>query len=89
VFADASQFYKEGDGVPDGMKVDDKGHVFATGPGGVLVYMPDGKLLGRILTGVPTANVAWGEDGSTLFVTANHRVLRLKTKTRGTMPGAK
>jgi gluconolactonase len=83
VFADATRFYKEGDGVPDGMKVDAKGHVFATGPGGVLVYMPDGKLLGRILTGVPTANVAWGEDGSTLFVTANHRVLRLKTRTHG------
>jgi gluconolactonase len=49
----------------------------------VLVYTPDGKLLGRILTGVPTANVAWGEDGSTLFITANHRVLRLRTKTRG------
>jgi len=90
VFADASQFYKEGDGVPDGMKVDAKGHVFATGPGGVLVYMPDGKLLGRILTGVPTANVAWGEDGSTLFVTANHRVLRLKTRTQGVpLPSAK
>jgi gluconolactonase len=88
VFADASQLFKEGDGVPDGMKVDLQGHVFATGPGGVLVYAPDGALLGRILTGVPTANVAWGEDGSTLFVTANHRVLRLKTKTRGTMPGA-
>ena len=83
VFADSSKLFKEGDGVPDGMKVDAKGHVFATGPGGVLVYTPDGTLLGRILTGVPTANVAWGEDGSTLFVTANHRVLRLKTKTQG------
>ena len=60
-----------------------KGNVFATGPGGVLVYAPDGTLLGRILTGVPTANVAFGEDGSTLFITANHRVLRLRTKTRG------
>ena len=44
---------------------------------------PDGTLLGRILTGVPTANVAWGEDGSTLFITANHRVLRLRTRTQG------
>jgi gluconolactonase len=47
------------------------------------VLTPDGTLLGRILTGVPTSNVAWGEDGSTLFVTANHRVLRLVTKTKG------
>jgi gluconolactonase len=83
VFADSSKLYKDGDGVPDGMKVDRKGNVFATGPGGVLIYTPDGTLLGRILTGVPTANVAWGEDGSTLFVTANHRVLRLRTRTQG------
>src|SRR3954471_16637438 len=64
VFADVSKFYREGDGVPDGMKVDAQGHVFATGPGGVFVFTADGTLLGRILTGVPTANVAWGEDGS-------------------------
>jgi gluconolactonase len=83
VFADASTLHKKGDGVPDGLKVDIHGNVFATGPGGVLVYAPDGTLLGRILTGVPTANVAFGEDGATLFVTANHRVLRLRTRTRG------
>ena len=89
VFADVSKYFHEGDGVPDGMKVDFRGHVFATGPGGVFVFTADGALLGRILTGVPTANLAWGEDGSTMFITANHRVLRLKTKTQGSMPGAK
>ncbi len=83
VFADSTRYYKQGDGVPDGLKVDVHGNVFATGPGGVLIYSPDGTLLGRILTGVPTANVAFGEDGATLFITANHRVLRLRTKTRG------
>jgi len=83
VFADSTRLYKKGDGVPDGMKVDVHGNVFATGPGGVLIYSPEGTLLGRILTGVPTANVAFGEDGATLFITANHRVLRLRTKTRG------
>ena len=83
VFADSTKLYNDGDGVPDGMKVDVKGNVFATGPGGVLIYTPDGTLLGRILTGVPTANVAFGEDGATLFITANHRVLRMRTKTRG------
>jgi gluconolactonase len=88
VFYDATSLYKEGDGVPDGLKLDVHGNLFATGPGGVLVLSPDGKLLGRILTGVPTANVAWGEDGATLFITANHRVLRLRTKTRGvSLPG--
>jgi gluconolactonase len=83
VFADATRLHREGDGVPDGMKVDVNGNLYATGPGGVLIYTPDGTLLGRILTGVPTANVAFGEDGSTLFITANHRVLRMRTKTRG------
>lgn len=82
-FAHAREYVKPGDGVPDGMKVDAQGNVFATGPGGVHVFAPDGKRLGRIITNVPTANVAWGEDGSTLFITANHRVLRLRTKTRG------
>jgi gluconolactonase len=90
VFADSSALYKQGDGVPDGLKVDVHGNVFATGPGGVLVYSPDGTLLGRILTGVPTANVGFGEDGSTLFITANHRVLRMRTLTRGMpLPTAK
>jgi gluconolactonase len=90
VFADSTALYKQGDGVPDGLKVDIHGNVFATGPGGVLVYAPDGTLLGRVLTGVPTANVAFGEDGSTLFITANHRVLRMRTLTRGMpLPTAK
>jgi gluconolactonase len=91
VFADATKYFQEGKGVPDGFKVVQLGNVWATGPGGgVFVFAPDGTLLGRILTGVPTANVAWGEDGSTLFVTANHRVLRLRTRTQGMpLPGTR
>jgi len=90
LFADVTKYYQEGDGVPDGMKIDLQGNVWATGPGGVFVFTLEGALLGRILTGVPTSNLAWGEDGSTLFVTANHRVLRLRTKTRGVpLPGSK
>jgi gluconolactonase len=83
LFAEARSYVKEGDGVPDGLKVDIHGNVFATGPGGVHVFAPDGTRLGRIITDVPTANVAFGEDGSTLFITANHRVLRMRTLTRG------
>src|SRR5688572_17717476 len=83
LFADARSFVRKGDGVPDGMKVDVAGNVFATGPGGVHVFAPDGTRLGRIITDVPTANVAFGEDGATLFITANHRVLRLRTRTQG------
>jgi gluconolactonase len=90
LFYDAAGLRKEGDGNPDGMKVDVQGNVFATGPGGVLVLSAEGTLLGRILTGVPTSNVAFGEDGATLFITANHRVLRLRTRTKGNpLPAAR
>lgn len=84
VFFDATEWVRAGKpGLPDGMKVDTSGNLFATGPGGVHVFSPEGKLLGTIDTGVPTANVAWGGDGSTLFITANTALLRVKLKTRG------
>jgi gluconolactonase len=71
-------------GLPDGLKVDEKGHLFATGPGGVLVLSPEGKHLGSILTGQATANCAWGDDGSTLYLTTHMFFARVKTRTRGT-----
>jgi 2-polyprenyl-3-methyl-5-hydroxy-6-metoxy-1,4-benzoquinol methylase len=52
-------------------------------PGGVLVISPQGKHLGTLATGVPTANCGWGDDGGTLYITANNMLLRLKTTTRG------
>ena len=55
-------------GVPDGMKVDLQGNVFCTGPGGVWVCRADGTLLGRIILPELPANLAWGEDGSVLFL---------------------
>lgn len=84
VFFDATPLVKAGQkGLPDGLKVDQAGNLFATGPGGVLVFAPDGTHLGTIETGVPTANCAWGEDGQTLFITANTALLRVRVKTRG------
>jgi gluconolactonase len=74
---------RDGESVPDGLEVDAYGNLFAAGPGGVHVFAPDGTRLGRIETGVKTGNVAWGDDGSTLYVAANHWVLRLRTTTRG------
>lgn len=70
-------------GLPDGMKVDQKGNIFATGPGGVLVMDPAGKLLGIIATGVPTANVGFGGDGSMLYITADKNLVRVQTNTKG------
>lgn len=72
-------------GVPDGLKVDRQGNVFCTGPGGVWVCRPNGDLLGRIILPELPANLAWGEDGSVLFLTARTSVYRLQTKTRGAL----
>lgn len=83
VFADVTSMVGQHKGLPDGMKVDQNGNLFATGPGGVHIYAPDGKLLGRIETGEATANCAWGDDGTTLYVTADMWLCRIKTKTKG------
>ena len=70
----------KGPGAPDGIKVDAKGNVFSTGPGGCLIFNPQGKLLGRILCGRPTANVAFGENGRRLYLTSDDRILRVALK---------
>ncbi|MGQ0656671.1 MAG: SMP-30/gluconolactonase/LRE family protein [Chromatiales bacterium] len=88
-FAEASAYVKPGEGVPDGLKIDRHGNVFAAGPGGIHVYAPDGTRLGRIVTGVPTGNLNWGEDGGVLYIAANHRILRLRTATSGAVHHAK
>jgi gluconolactonase len=80
LFGDGSAWLVPGENLPDGMKVDRQGHVFATGPGGVHVFAPDGTRLGRIVVGVPLGNVAWGPDGQ-LFVAANHWLVRVQTRT--------
>ena len=68
----------------DGMKVDAKGNVFATGPGGVLILSPKGEHLGTLLTNQATGNCCFGGvDGSELFITADMFLCRVKTKTRG------
>jgi len=81
VFFDATSMGKINKlkGLPDGMKIDKKGNLFATGPGGVLIISPEGKLLGRIDTNEPTANCAWGDDGSTLYITSNMHLCRIRT----------
>ncbi len=70
----------KGPGMPDGMKVRSDGTVFATGPGGLLIIHPSGKLLGRILCGRPTANVAFGPDGKEIYLTSDDRILRVALK---------
>jgi gluconolactonase len=84
VFFDATSLATQGKkGLPDGMKVDSKGNLFATGPGGVLVFSPDGTHLGTFATGEATANCGWGDDGSTLYITADMYLGRVKLATKG------
>jgi len=88
VFFDASALAAQKlKGLPDGMKVDEKGNLWLGGPGGILVISNTGKHLGTIKTGEATANCAWGDDGSTLFFCADMYVCRVRTLTRGKMPG--
>ena len=70
-------------GSSDGLKVDASGNVWTTGPGGVLILSKEGRHLGTILTGQPTANCAFGGDGGTLYITSNMNLLRVTTKVKG------
>ena len=72
-----------GTGVPDGMTVDLAGNIFATGPGGVWVFSPDGTHLGTIQPDEVPANVAWGDDGYTLYMTARSGLYRILLNTEG------
>src|SRR5450631_41960 len=75
------------DGVPDGIKVDDKGNLFVTGPKGIWVWDANGNHLGTIVMPEQPANLTWGDPQyNTLYITATTSVYRLETKTRGFVP---
>jgi gluconolactonase len=67
----------------DGIEVDENGHLFVSGPGGIWVLAPDGRHLGTIRTPRLPANFAWGgEDGKSLYLTARSTLYRLPLKVR-------
>lgn len=70
-------------GGPDGMAVDEHGNLWATGMRGVVIMSPEGKFLGRIHTGEATANCTFGNDGKTLYITADMYLLRVRTRVKG------
>ena len=87
VFHDATAALKAGKpGLPDGMKVDRQGNLFASGPGGLCIFASDGALLGRMEAGEPLTNCAFGNDGSTLYLTWKDALHRLRIKTSGNIP---
>ena len=75
------------DGVPDGMKVDQKGNVYSTGPSGVWIFTPEGNHLGTIKQPEVPANLHWGEtDAKTLYITARTGLYRIKLNITGIRP---
>jgi gluconolactonase len=71
------------EGLPDGMKVDSKGNLYCSGPGGTWVFSPDGKHIGTIKPPETPANCGWGDDGKSLYITARTSLYRIKLDVDG------
>ncbi|MFN7921879.1 MAG: SMP-30/gluconolactonase/LRE family protein [Bryobacteraceae bacterium] len=85
VFYDVTK--ETAEGLPDGMKIDRQGNIWATGPGGIWVFSPAGKLLGKVQPAEVPANCGWGDaDGNTLYMTARTGLYRVKTLVGGVRP---
>ena len=80
IFYSAAGYDSSAKGLPDGMKIDKNGNVFATGPGGVWIFNKNGKLLGKIKLNDATSNCAFSPDQKTLYVTNDMNVLRIKMR---------
>jgi gluconolactonase len=74
------------EGLPDGFKLDKRGNLFCSGPGGVWIFSPDGKHLGTIQPEEVPANVAWGDDGKSLYMTARTGLYRIRLIAEGPIP---
>jgi len=80
IFYDATAASKKEPGMPDGLKIDSKGNVFATGPGGVWIFNTKGKLLGKIKFNGLVSNCALTADEKTIYLTADDYLLRVKMR---------
>ena len=75
-------------GSPDGLKVDEEGHIYVTGATGVWVFESDGELLGVVAPPERPANCAWGdEDKKSLYLTAQTSLYRIRTTVAGSGMG--
>lgn len=80
IFYSLAGYDKKLKGLPDGLKIDKEGHIFATGAGGVYIFNSDGKLLGRINLPEATSNCALSADEKTLYITNDMYVLRVSMR---------
>ena len=77
-------------GGADGMKVDSKGNVYCTGPGGLWIISPEGKHLGTIVLPDNPTNMAFGDaDYKTLYITARKSLCRIRLNVPGIRPGSR
>ena len=82
VLLSAKRFMDELPGLPDGLAVAQDGTIFGSGPGGIYVITPEGKLLGRLVTGGRTSNCTFGPDQKYLYITADSFLCRVRMKSR-------
>lgn len=80
VFYDATALTATEKGLPDGLRVNKQGVVFATGPGGIWIFDATGKVLGKIKLPDATSNCALSADEKTLFITNDMYLVRVKLK---------
>lgn len=80
IIYDASTLTSSEKGLPDGMKINKQGIIFGTGPGGLFIFSPDGKLLGKVKLTEATSNCALSADEKTLYITNDMYILRIKLK---------
>lgn len=80
LFFNGTAIFQKEHRTPDGIKINKKGVVFAPGPGGVWIFNKEGRALGRIKTTLITSNCAFSGDDRTLFITADHCVLKVTLK---------
>lgn len=80
IFFDATENSKSEKGLPDGLRIDKNGNVFATGPGGIWIFNQEGKVIGKIKIPEATANCELADDDKTLYITADMYLLRVKLR---------
>ncbi|HKK75456.1 MAG TPA: SMP-30/gluconolactonase/LRE family protein [Saprospiraceae bacterium] len=80
ILYDATDLVGKEIGFPDGVKVDPQGNIFTAGPGGIWIFSADHQLLGKIKSEFWTSNCNFNADYSTLYITADDHVLRVKLK---------
>ncbi|MBY0435749.1 MAG: SMP-30/gluconolactonase/LRE family protein [Cyclobacteriaceae bacterium] len=80
VLYDATNLTSTETGMPDGLKIDGNGTIFATGPGGIFIMDLEGRLLGKIKLSDPSSNCALSTDEKTLYITDDMYLLRIKMR---------